>query len=160
LKRQHQRMSGHRRFLKPTSQRKQSLSGIRKSPPVHRIGFELFADTIAPAIRNCRGCRQMGLAGCFARSQARSGQCALGFGFPLEPTARRLAASVRQFQPVRHPSRRPARKVSLLFSSRCSTRLRRIYTMKPKTKLELSVNVSVKIDANSRKFWRINPNGL
>ena len=28
------------------------------------------------------------------------------------------------FQPVRHPSRRPARQVSLLFSRRCSTRLK------------------------------------
>ena len=65
----------------------------------------------------------MGLAGRFARSQARSGQSALGFGFPLESAARRLAASVRQFQPVRHPSRRPARQVSFLFSSRRFTGL-------------------------------------
>ena len=66
----------------------------------------------------------MGLAGRFARSQARSGKFALGFGFPLESAARRLAASVRLFQPVRHPSRRPARQVSLLFSCRRFTRLK------------------------------------
>ena len=66
----------------------------------------------------------MGLAGRFARSQARSGQFALGFGLPLESAARCLAASVRLFQPVRHPSRRPARKLSLLFPRRRFTLLK------------------------------------
>jgi hypothetical protein len=90
---------------------------------VHRNGFELFADTVAEAIRSRRGCRPMGLAGRFARTQARSGQFALGFGLPLESAARRLAASVRQFQSIRHPSRRPARQISLLFSRRRFARL-------------------------------------
>ena len=111
----------------------------------------------AEAIRSCRGCRQVGLAGRFARTQARSGQSALGFGLPLESAARRLAASVRQFQPVRHPSRRPARQVSLLFPRRPSTRL------KPQSfilALALSVKLSVEANANSQKFWRFNPNSL
>ncbi len=81
---------------------------------------------VAEAIRSCRGCRQVGLAGRFARTQARSGQCALGFGLPLESAARCLAASVRHFQPVRHPSRRPARQVSLLLSRRHFTGLKNL----------------------------------
>jgi len=46
----------------------------------------------------------MGLARCLASAETESGQLALGFGFPLESAARRLAASVRLVQPVRHPS--------------------------------------------------------
>src|ERR1039458_269420 len=65
----------------------------------------------------------MGLAGRFARSQARAGQFALGFGLPLESAARRLAASVRLFHPVRHPCGRPARQISLLFSRRLASRM-------------------------------------
>src|ERR1035441_2335510 len=69
------------------------------------------------------GCRQMGLAGRVTGTQARPSKFALGFGFPLESAARCLAASVRLFLPVRHPSRRPARQVSFLFSSRRFTGL-------------------------------------
>ena len=98
---------------------------LHQSQIAHRNGFELFADTVAEAIRIRRGCRQMDLARCFTGSETRSGQLALGFGFPLESAARCMATSVWQFQPVRHPSRRPARQISLLLSRRRSTRLKR-----------------------------------
>ena len=97
---------------------------LRKSPFVHRNGFELFAHTFAEAIRSCGSCRQMGLAGCLAGQKTESGQFALGFGISLESAALRLAASVRRIQPIWHPSRRPARKVSLLLSRRYSARLK------------------------------------
>ena len=117
---------------KSSKQRKRVCLALRQSQIVHRSGFELLADTVAEAIRSRRSCRQVGLAGCFTRPQARSGQCALDFGLPLESAARRLAASVRHFQPVRHPSRRPAHQVSLLFSRRCVARLNGIRTMNAK----------------------------
>ncbi|HUZ05888.1 MAG TPA: hypothetical protein VMV89_00205, partial [Candidatus Paceibacterota bacterium] len=56
------------------------------------------------------GCRQMGLAGCFTRSQARSDECALGFGLPLESAAWPLAASVRLFNPFSIHSADPRAK--------------------------------------------------
>ena len=96
----------------------------------------------------------MGLAGRFTRSQARSGQFALGFGLPLEPEARSLAASVRLFQPVWHPSRRPARQVSLLLSCRPFTRLK---TMKAKTTtMKVATGtVSQTVSENCEGRWKI-----
>ena len=130
---------------------------LREPPLVHRNIFELFADAVAEAIRSGRGCRQVGLARCLSSAEAESGQCALGFGLPLESAARCLAASVRQFQPIRHPSHRSARQVSLLFSRRPSTRLKsQLFILA----LALSVKLSVKASANSQKFSRFNPNSL
>jgi hypothetical protein len=57
-------------------------------------------------------------------------------------------------------SRRPAHQIRQLLRRRREARLKGIRTMSAKIILALSVKLSVKATANSRKFWRFNPNSL
>ena len=78
-------------------QKQQLCQALRESPVVHGFSFELSAAAVAESIRTGGGRRQVGLAGCLAIKEARSGEFALVFGFSLESAARGLAASLRSF---------------------------------------------------------------